>query len=159
MYSRRTEIVQSLYLTRSRSQPVFSNESRISVPIAARRFSVHPPKSSPVDGFAVPMALHLFGGWHAFDCGISRDQACKWCNEWDLCVPGLSCRFASERTLRFRWPPSANVGLDGVIYSDRVSSLRDIDILVGDFALTRSYRLPEFIVDNPEFRNLGDDPL
>jgi hypothetical protein len=48
------------------------------VPIAARRFSVHPPKSSPVDGFAVPMALHLFGGWHAFDCGISRDQACKW---------------------------------------------------------------------------------
>jgi hypothetical protein len=93
------------------------------VPIAARRFSVHPPKSSPVDGFAVPMALHLFGGWHAFDCGISRDQACKWCNEWDLCVPGLSCRFASERTLRFRWPPSANVGLDGVIYSDRVSNL------------------------------------
>ena len=53
---------------------------------------------------------------------------------------------------------SANVGLDGVIYSDRVSSLRDIDILVGDFALTRSYRLPEFIVDNPKFRNLGDDP-
>jgi len=36
--------------------------------------------------------------------------------------------------------------------------LRDIDILVGDFALTRSYRLPEFIVDNPKFRNLGDDP-
>src|SRR6266436_7673591 len=37
--------------------------------------------------------------------------------------------------------------------------LRDIDILVGDFALTRFYRLPEFIVDNPQFRNLGDDPL
>jgi hypothetical protein len=38
-------------------------------------------------------------------------------------------------------------------------SLGDIDILVGDLALTRFHRLPEFIVDNPEFRNLGDDPL
>src|SRR6185437_9709428 len=38
-------------------------------------------------------------------------------------------------------------------------SLRDIDILFGNFALTRFYRLPEFIVDNPQFRNLGDDPL
>src|ERR1700676_2762440 len=37
--------------------------------------------------------------------------------------------------------------------------LGDIDILLGDFALTRFYRLPEFIVDNSEFRNLGDDPL
>jgi hypothetical protein len=35
----------------------------------------------------------------------------------------------------------------------------DIDILVGYFALTRFHRLPEFIVDNPELRNLGEDPL
>ena len=41
----------------------------------------------------------------------------------DCYAPGLSCRFASERTLHFRWPPSVNVGLDGVIYSDRVSNL------------------------------------
>src|SRR5712664_3712141 len=55
--------------------------------------------------------------------GISSNQTCKWGIEWDLCAPGLSCRFASERTLHFRWPPSANVGLDGVIYSDCVSNL------------------------------------
>ena len=58
-----------------------------------------------------------------FDCGISRDQSCEWGTKWDLCAPGLSCRFASERTLHFRWPPSPNVGLDGVIYSDCVSNL------------------------------------
>jgi hypothetical protein len=57
------------------------------------------------------------------DCGISRDQPRKWGIEWDTSAPGLSCHFASERTLRFRWPPSANVGLDGVIYSDCVSNL------------------------------------
>jgi hypothetical protein len=55
--------------------------------------------------------------------GIGSNQSCKWGIEWDICAPGLSCRFASERTLHFRWPPSANVGLDGVIYSDRVSNL------------------------------------
>ncbi|GCC44095.1 hypothetical protein chiPu_0028147, partial [Chiloscyllium punctatum] len=37
--------------------------------------------------------------------------------------------------------------------------LDDIDIFVGDLALTRFHRLPEFVVDNPEFQNLGDDPL
>ncbi len=58
-----------------------------------------------------------------FGSGISCDQTCKWGIEWDTCAPGLSCRFASERTLHFRWPPSVNVGLDGVIYSDRVSNL------------------------------------
>jgi hypothetical protein len=54
---------------------------------------------------------------------IAGSAVTKRASGWDLCVPGLSCRFASERTLRFRWPPSANVGLDGVIYSDRVSNL------------------------------------
>ena len=29
------------------------------------------------------------------------------------CAPGLSCCFASERTLRLKWPLSANVGLRG----------------------------------------------
>jgi hypothetical protein len=29
----------------------------------------------------------------------------------------------------------------------------------GDFALTCFHRLPEFIVDNPEFWNLNDNPL
>ncbi len=50
------------------------------------------------------------------------------------------------------------VAIVGVVAARWGFSLRDIDILVGDFALTRSYRLPEFIVDNPKFRNLGDDP-
>ncbi len=58
-----------------------------------------------------------------FDCGMSRDQACKWGIEWDSCAPGLSCRFASEQTLQFRWPPSSNVGLGGAVYSDCVSKL------------------------------------
>src|SRR5882757_31395 len=62
-------------------------------------------------------------GARTFPSGISSNKTCKCGIEWDLCVPGLSCRFASERTLHFRWPPSANVGLDGVIYSDRISNL------------------------------------
>jgi hypothetical protein len=38
------------------------------------------------------------------------------------------------------------------------SRIGDIDILIGDFTLTRFHRLPEFIVDNPEFGNIADDP-
>src|ERR1700730_3962718 len=37
-----------------------------------------------------------------FGSGISHDQTCKWGIEWDTCAPGLSCCFASERTLRSR---------------------------------------------------------
>jgi hypothetical protein len=46
-----------------------------------------------------------------FDYGISRDQMCKWGIKWDFYAPGSLCCVASERTLYFRWPPSANVDL------------------------------------------------
>ena len=61
-----------------------------------------------------------------FDCGISRDQSCEWGTKWDLCAPGLSCCFASERTLRSRWPPSPQPPIlrDGRGRSGRGPSIR-----------------------------------